>query len=182
MSGFEIFGTVFGLISIWLTVRASVWCWPTGIVNIALYLVTYTEARLYSDVVNYLVMLALSIWGWIEWARGPRRPARPIATASPRARGAALAAAALGSLLMGWLFATFTDASMPYWDSLVAAPSLVAQVLLALKLVENWYFWIFADVVAIGVYLVKGLWLVAALYAVYLGFCLVGVRKWRRQV
>src|SRR5262249_21389673 len=56
MSAFEIFGSIFGFISIWLTVRASVWCWPTGIVNIVLLLVTYFEARLYGDVVNYLVI------------------------------------------------------------------------------------------------------------------------------
>lgn len=172
-------GSIFGFISIWLTVRASVWCWPTGIVNIVLLLVTYTEARLYGDVVNYLVMLALSIWGWIAWVRPTRTQGRrSIRYASRRTRWLSLLGVAGGTPLMALLFIRYTDAAQPWWDSLVNALALVAQVLLALMLVENWVLWIVSDVVAIGVYLTQKLYIVTALYISYTVFACLGLREW----
>lgn len=179
MSWFEIIGSIFGFISIWLTVRASVWCWPTGIVNIVLLLVTYTEARLYGDVVNYLVMLALSIWGWIAWVRPTAANAkRRIRYASARVRWLSAVGVVGGTPLMALLFIRYTDAAQPWWDSLVNALALVAQVLLALMLVENWVLWIVSDVVAIGVYLSQKLYVVTALYISYTVFACWGLREW----
>jgi nicotinamide mononucleotide transporter len=179
MSAFEIFGSIFGFISVWLTVRASVWCWPTGIANILLLLVTYFQARLYGDVLNYTVMLAVCIWGWIAWVRrGPEGDRLEVRLATRRERLASLAAVAIGTPLMGWLFARYTDAALPWWDSLVNVLALVAQVLLARKLIENWILWILSDVIAIGVYLAKGLYVVTALYVAYVFICVLGIREW----
>ncbi len=183
MSGFEIFGSIFGFVSIWLTVRAHVWCWPTGIVSIVLLLVTYASARLYGDVLTYLVLLTLSIWGWIEWVRrGPSGTPLQVRRATAATRALAWGAVVAGTPLMGFLFARYTDAALPYWDSLVTVLALVAQVLLARKLLENWVFWIVSDVVAIGVYVAKGLYVVAGLYVAYLVFCVLGYREWLARV
>jgi nicotinamide mononucleotide transporter len=176
MSGFDVFGSIFGLISIVLTVRASVWCWPTGIVSVVLLLVTYARARLYGDVVNYAVLLVLSFWGWMVWGR-KAAPVR-IRMASPRARVVSALAVVFGTPIMGFLFAGLTDAALPYWDSLVNCLALVAQVLMARKLVENWVLWIVSDVIAIGVYLAKGLYVVAGLYVVFLVMACLGLKEW----
>src|SRR5262249_4460441 len=112
--GFESFGSIFGFISIWLTVRASVWCWPTGIVNIVLLLVTYVEARLYGDVLNYLVMLALSIWGWIAWVRPSRtRGKARIRYASKRVRWLAFIGVVAGAPPLGGVFVRCTQSAAP---------------------------------------------------------------------
>ena len=50
------------------------------------------------------------------------------------------------------------------------------------KQIETWWFWIAVDVVYIGVYSVKGLWLTALLYAIFLALCLVGLKEWRRSL
>lgn len=180
MSGFEVFGSVFGFVSIVFTVRASVWCWPTGIVSIGLLLVTYSRERLYGDVVNYAVMLVLSFWGWMMWGR--RRDPVRVRLASTRTRVVSALAVLAGTPLMGFVFDRFTDAALPYWDSLVNTLALVAQVLLARKLVENWIFWIVSDGIAIGVYLSKGLYVVAGLYVVFLVVAFLGLREWLAKV
>lgn len=38
---YEIIGTVFGLLSVWLSIRKSVWCWPTGLVNVVCFFVMF---------------------------------------------------------------------------------------------------------------------------------------------
>ena len=51
MSTYEIVGTLFGVLSVYLTTRENVWCWPVGIVNVATY-----------AYVNPLVALAIGAW------------------------------------------------------------------------------------------------------------------------
>src|SRR4051812_22544589 len=51
MSLLEIVAVVFGLLSVLFTVWESLWLWPTGLVSVALYIVVFREARLYSDMV-----------------------------------------------------------------------------------------------------------------------------------
>jgi nicotinamide mononucleotide transporter len=44
MDYYEIFAVVFGLVSVLLTVRENIWCWPTGIVSVSLYVVVFYNA------------------------------------------------------------------------------------------------------------------------------------------
>ena len=45
----EIFGTIVGLVYLWLEYRASIYLWIAGIVMPAIYLVVYYQAGLYAD-------------------------------------------------------------------------------------------------------------------------------------
>jgi nicotinamide mononucleotide transporter len=56
--------------------------------------------------------------------------------------------------------------------------SLVAQALLNWKKLENWYFWITADIVYVPLYVVKRLDLKAIVYVLFLSMCFLGLREW----
>ena len=60
--------------------------------------------------------------------------------------------------------------------------SITAQMLLAWRKLENWLLWIVTDMVAIGLYLSKGLKPTAALYAVFLVLSVVGFIDWWRKL
>ena len=81
----------------------------------------------------------------------------------------------LGSVLK------YTTASYPYIDSFCTACSLVAQVLLARKVLENWLIWIFVDVIYVGVYIFKALDLTAIMYAIYVAIALMGYLDWKKD-
>ena len=87
---------------------------------------------------------------------------------------------ALALLALGTVMARHTDAALPYWDAGTTCFSLVAQTLLARKYLENWLVWIGVDVVSIGVYAAKGLYVTTGLYAVFLGMAVWGFLAWRR--
>jgi nicotinamide mononucleotide transporter len=70
----------------------------------------------------------------------------------------------------------------PFWDALTTALSLAAQWLLNAKQLQNWYFWIAADLVYIPLYTVKRLDLTAVVYVLFLALCLIGLRDWRRAL
>jgi nicotinamide mononucleotide transporter len=91
-------------------------------------------------------------------------------------------AGAVFAALLGLALHRGTDAALPFWDSTTTSYSLVAQWLQTKKRIETWWFWIAVDVVYIGVYAVKGLWLTALLYGIFLVICLVGLRDWSRSI
>jgi len=76
---------------------------------------------------------------------------------------------------------TYTDAALPYFDAFTTVGSLVAQVLLAKKYIGNWIIWIIVDMVAINVYLFKGLYYFAFLFFVYLILCIIGFVQWKKK-
>jgi nicotinamide mononucleotide transporter len=61
MSSIEIIAAIFGLVSVWLTVKENIWCWPTGLVMVFLYIFVFYEARLYSDVILQVTYIFLQI-------------------------------------------------------------------------------------------------------------------------
>ncbi len=183
MSWIELTGTIFGLLCVWLTARASIWCWPTGIVNTVAFAVMFHDARLYPELITYGVFFAMSVYGWWAWARGgPRASSLPVRRMSRAGLASAVLLVAAGGPALGTAFAVWTDAVLPYLDSMITAASLVAQALVARKLVESWLFWIFVDVLAIGVYASRGLWMASGLYVVFLGMAIAGWVTWKRRV
>lgn len=60
----------------------------------------------------------------------------------------------------------------------IGASSVVAQILLNKRYIENWVIWIVVDVVSIPVYIYKELNLIALLYVVFLGLAITGLTKW----
>ena len=95
------------------------------------------------------------------------------------AQSMAVAGAALATIVWGWAMHRFTDAAYPGWDAGVAILSVVAQILMSRRLLENWLLWIAVDVLAIGLYAAKGLQLTALLYVIFLALSLWGLLDWR---
>jgi nicotinamide mononucleotide transporter len=52
----------------------------------------------------------------------------------------------------------------------------------ARKRLENWALWLAVDVVAAGIYAVKGLPFYALLYTIYVGLAVLGFQHWRRAL
>jgi nicotinamide mononucleotide transporter len=178
MSKLELLGAGFGLVSVWLTVRASVWCWPTGIVNTVLFMVMFAQARLYGDVVTNAMFFVVSVYGWVVWSRPADRGAG-IRRTSLGGRAGAVAVCVAGIPLAGWLFARLGGA-LPYWDAAIMVMSFVAQLLLARKLAESWVLWIVVDAISIGVYASRGLYATTVLYAIFLALACRGLMVWGR--
>lgn len=184
MSPIEVVASACGLLSVIFTVRRSLWCWPTGLVMVALYIVIFFRAKLYSDMGLQVVYVFLQLYGWWHWATGgPSREVElPVSGLSGATRALWVGAALGGTALLGWLTANYTDAALPYPDALIAALSLVAQWLMGRKVWESWVGWIVVDLVAIPVYASKHLYLTAGLYGIFLGLAVAGLVAWRRAL
>jgi nicotinamide mononucleotide transporter len=184
MSPVEVTAVAFGLACVILTIRQSIWSWPTGLVQVVLYIWIFKQARLYSDMVLHVIYVPMQLYGWYHWLAGARAqhaPKLPIRRITPRAAAIWLLISAAAIAADGYLMRRYFDAALPYWDAAIAVLSLLAQYLLARKVLENWILWITIDVIAIGVYWAKDIKLTAGLYAVFLVLAITGLIAWIRD-
>ena len=183
MSALELAAALTGAISVWLSVRQNIWSWPTAIVNVVLYTVVFWDAKLYADMGLQVIYTVLSLYGWYQWLYGGAgRTELRVTRTPPRVAAILTLIAAAGSALLGTLLRHTTDAALPFMDSFLSSTSLVAQWMMTKKLLENWLVWIAVDVLYVGMFLFKGLYLTAGLYAVFLGLAVRGYLDWRRSM
>ena len=180
MDPLEIAGALFGFAYVVLAIRESVWCWPVGIANAALFLVVYAHARLYGAAGLQAVYLVVSVYGWYEWLHGGQDHGRLAVSRTPVAWAAGLlAAGAAFTLGFGLFLKHHTDAALPFPDAATTGFSLAAQWMATRKWLENWLLWIVVDVAYVAVCLSQRLFPMAALYAVFLVMAVVGYKEWR---
>ncbi|HEV2691847.1 MAG TPA: nicotinamide riboside transporter PnuC [Verrucomicrobiae bacterium] len=177
----EAWGFVSGGICVWLVVREHLWNWPIGLVNNVVFFFLFLHGRLFADMSLQVVYLGLGIYGWWNWLFGGEKRTVLKISRTARLEWCSLAALIpLGTWGLREILLAVNGAA-PFWDSLTTVLSLAAQYLLCRKRLENWLFWIAADVIYVPLYLSRQLPLTAALYAVFLVMCLAGLREWHRR-
>ena len=73
-----------------------------------------------------------------------------------------------------------TPSTVPLADGLTSALFLTAQYMMSRKVVQNWWFWIVGDVLVIGLYIYKHLYLTSVLYVVFLAMSIAGLVAWQK--
>jgi nicotinamide mononucleotide transporter len=176
----ETLAALFGVVSVYLSVRQNIWSWPTAIVNVGLYTFVFYQSRLYADMGLQVVYIIISFYGWYEWLYGGKDRTGLKVSRTPRRLGVALVGiGVLSACLLGTLLHRTTNAALPYLDSATTSTSLVAQWMMTKKLLENWPVWVAVDVVYIGMFIYKSLYVTAALYLVFLVLSVMGYRQWK---
>lgn len=183
MNVLEVVGSMLGIVSVWLTVRQNVWCWPIGILMVTLYILIFARAQLYADAGLQFVYVVVQFYGWYEWLHGGDQRQQLAVSVAPTPLLVQLGAlGVVGTAALGYALNRWTDQALPYFDSAVAVYSLIAQWMLARKLLQNWLVWIGVDVLASGVYAAKELYATTGLYIVFLGLAAAGFREWKRSL
>jgi nicotinamide mononucleotide transporter len=180
MSGLELFAAALGVIAVWLTVKQNPWCWPIGLVMVLLYSWIFFDVKLYSDMLLQVIYAGLQLYGWWQWTRaGAAQAGRQVTALNTRSMVRGLAIGAVGSMLLGAAMAHWTDAAQPWLDAALTGFSLVAQWWMAQKRVQCWPLWIAVDVIFVGLFIYKDLYLTAALYGLFTLLAVQGWREWR---
>lgn len=191
-----------------LSVLEIHWGWGLTILSSLLYGWLFLDSRLYGESGLQLFFVAVAVWGWWQWLHGrrrgagasatgragaqagdgavsagappPRRAGLSIARLDARGRWLTLAAWALGWPLLALLLGRFTDSDVPWLDAFPTVGSVIGQVLLGRKLLENWPVWVLVNLASVGLFAFKGLWLTAILYAVFVVLAVMGWLRWNR--
>lgn len=175
-------GVVTGLGCVWLAAKNSIWNWPLACISVIVYVFVFFERKLYADTGLQLYFLGMNIYGWYYWSRSQSQEAitRKITNIKGNELSASLIATIVFTAGLGFTLYHKTDAAFPFVDSFCTALSIIAQIFLARKVLQNWLIWIVVDLVYVSVYFSKELYATALMYAVYIIIATVGYFDWRK--
>ena len=184
VSGLEIVAFVLALAMVVLNMRVNPLAWPLAIVSSLLYFALFWNSRLYGEASLQIFFVVVALWGWWQWLRGTQADgaALRVRTLPARGRWWLLATLAAAWPATGLFLKTFTDSDVPWWDAFPTAASVIGQWLLGRKYIENWIAWIVVNIVSVGLFAYKGLWLTTLLYSLFIVMSFIGWRAWQRML
>jgi nicotinamide mononucleotide transporter len=182
ISWLEMVAFVLAIVMVVMNMRVRPIAWPLAIVSSLLYFALFWNSRLYGDAGLQIFFALIALWGWWQWLRGTRADGTALQVSALPARAGLwlLGALALAWPATGLFLKTYTDTDVPWWDAFPTAASVIGQWLLGRKYIENWLAWIVVNVVSVGLFAYKGLWLTVLLYAVFIAMSFAGWRAWQR--
>ena len=178
----ELAAVLLALVYVVLAIRQRRSCFYAASFSAVLYIVIFAKARLYMEAALQIFYVAMAVYGWFIWGQHHSAEERPV-TRWPLARqgwliaGVLVIAAGIGELL-----SRYTDAALPFADSLTTVAALVATWMVTRKILENWLWWIAIDLLSIGLYVERELWATAVLFAGYVVLAWAGYLAWRQTL
>ncbi len=190
LSWTEWVGFVSALIYLYFSVNQKIWLWPMGILSSVFYMVVFFDVQLYADMVLQVYYLVVSIAGWIMWRHKQVEESKE--KTKIRVVNKALLINLSASFIVLYVILAFllikippilnlASSDMPYWDAFTTAASFVATWMLAKKMMEQWLVWIVIDLVAMGMYIYKGLHITALLFFIYSVIAVWGYLSWLKD-
>lgn len=179
----EVSGVITGILCVYLAAKNKIWSWPLAIISVLIYVIIFSEAKLYADAGLQIYFLIMNIYGWYFWSRKHDQQAKvPVSHISFKESMLSVFSILMFTAVLGTYLYRGTDASFPYLDSFCTACSLVAQLLLARKIIENWLIWIVVDIIYVWVYISKDLHLTAGMYTLYILIAAIGYVDWKKSL
>ncbi len=188
MSVIEIVAVVLALAYLILAIQENSWCWICGFSSTLIYLMIFWKVSLYSETLLQIFYLFMSGYGWIQWTRFRSQSERnksslkPIIKWTIKRHLKVISITSIFALLIGTIMSKWTSASFPYIDAATTCFAIVSTYMVAQKVFENWFYWIVVDSVSVYLFLNKGLYFTAVLFALYVLLCIFGIIAWRRHL
>ena len=178
MSIVEITAVVFSLLSVILTVKNNIWCWPVGIIGIIFYMILFYQHNIFGNMLLQTLFIVQSIFGWYNWNKPSKYPIKWLSGGSKES--------VLG--ITGLLIVLFSiiiknkGGHSPYLDGTTTALSVVAMLLMAYRKIESWILWIIADIIFIVFFYINELYLSSGIYSVFLILAILGLFEWKKSI
>jgi len=173
-----------GVCSVCLAAQGNIYTYLFGFAQVITYTYLCWTQRFYGEIaINgyYFVTMIYGVYAWKKRLKrdSERTEVRPRKLTAP-VLAVIIGLTVLGSGLVGWGLASWTDDTQPYLDAFTTVPALVAQVLMILVYREHWFIWLAVDVLSVALWLRAGDYCMTAQYAFWCANCLYGLRRWRK--
>ena len=181
MSPLEIFAVVISVIGVSLTVLRNMWCWFFNLIAFVLYAYLFYEYKLYGETILQFFFMGMNVYGFYFWLKAKHIDHEiSIAPISRTHVILQMIMAAVGGLMFGLTLKYFTEASLPILDAQLAAFSLLATYWTSRKHIATWVLWVFVDIIYVGMFYYKALFLTAGLYAAFVLLAAFGWWQWTK--
>ncbi len=189
MNWIEAVAALLGVLSVWYARKENILVFPFGIANVAIYIYICFAARLYANAGINVVYLISNIFGWYMWSRSnddfsKRQISRNNSLQNILAWISVIGIYIVVFFMLQWVNRddiAYMQSWLPWIDAFNTSFFLVATLLMAIKKLENWQFWIIGNIISIPIYASQGLYFTSLQYAVFLILAILGYKEWKAK-
>ncbi|WP_317932588.1 nicotinamide riboside transporter PnuC [Halioxenophilus sp. WMMB6] len=175
----ELLAVVLAVAYLWLMVKERIEAWYCAFFSSLIYTLLFWHVSLLMESALNIYYVLMAAFGWWQWRYGGQgHEGIEIHQWQLWQNAVWLAVIAFATVTSGWWLSLNTDAAWPYVDSFTTWAAVFTTYLAARKVLQQWLYWIVIDSVSIALYIDRGLYLTALLFAWYVGMCVVGYYKW----
>ena len=181
----EIFAVLFGFASVWYSKENNILVFPTGLISTSIFVYLLFKFELLGDMIINGYYFIMSLYGWYIWTRKvDAENVTPISriTKSEQIIVVVIFASTLVLVYEVYQYFDMWTNWVAYVDTLTTALFFVGMWLMAKRKIENWYFWIIADIISVPLYLYKGLTFTSIQYFGFTILAIFGFLAWKKNL
>lgn len=196
----EAFATVFGILSVYFSIKKNIWVYPTGIISTLIYVYILFNFGLLGDCMINVYYTVMSIYGWVLWAKNSDDHVHvevSWATKKEWLYGILLFAISLILVTVVYYYKPYIDNQFSmenislglyhldwgnWLDVITTSVFLVGMWFMAKRRIENWVFWIIGDFICIPMMIYKGLGITSVQYLVFTIMAIQGYITWKKSL
>ncbi len=186
----------FAVAEVLLARSNNVLLYPSGIISTVIYTYLFVRpsVKLYADAILNSYYFIMSMYGWLLWTKHSGNNATlPVTSCTKTGWTIVISLALVGWVLLYFLltwffplvmpalfYISYTPSDVAVWDAFISATAWTGMWLLAKRKVENWLLLNVSNIVAIPVYIYKGMPFTAALTLFLFIVAIFGYLEWKK--
>jgi nicotinamide mononucleotide transporter len=189
MNWLELIAVLLGIFSVWYARKEKILVFPFGIANVSIYIYICFVARLYANAGINIVYLISNLFGWYMWSGKSNNQRLEISRNTLKQNIISWISVVFIYVIVFFILRWVNRADyeyihsyLPWIDAFNTAFFLVATILMAVKKLENWLFWIIGDIISIPIFASQELYFTSIQYTVFLILAILGWKEWKTKV
>ena len=196
----ESFASVFGILSVYFSIKKNIWVYPTGIVSTLIYVYILFNFGLLGDCMINVYYTVMSVYGWVLWAKNSKDHVHVDVTWTTKKEwgyGILLFALSLILVTVIYYYKPYIDNQFSmeganlglyhldwgnWMDVATTSIFLVGMWFMAKRRIENWIFWIIGDFICMPMMIYKGLGITSVQYLVFTIMAILGYLNWKKSL
>ena len=181
----EITAVIFGFASVWYSKQNNILVFPTGLITTSIFVYLLFKWQFLGDMMINGYYFIMSLYGWYIWTR--KVDSEHVTPISRMTKKEQFTAVIIFIATLIFVFIVYQIFDMwkgwvAYVDSLTTALFFVGMWLMAKRKIENWIFWIVADVISVPLYFHKGLTFSSLQYLGFTIIAIFGFLAWKKHL
>lgn len=195
----EASGAIFGILSVYFSIKKNIWVYPTGIISTLIYVYILFNFGLLGDCLINVYYTIMSVYGWILWAKNSEDHIHVDVTWATRKEwfyASILFVLSLALVTLIYYYKPYIDNQFSmegtnlglyhldwanWMDVFTTSIFLVGMWFMAKQRIENWIFWIIGDFICIPMMIFKGLGITSVQYLVFTIMAILGYLNWKKS-
>jgi nicotinamide mononucleotide transporter len=176
---------VSGILSVWFAKKENIWVYPTGLVATIITVYLLFRDQLVGDMMMNFYFSIMSIYGWWNWARTKNdKKVVQISRTNQKEKVIGIVLFVMTMIITYGVYIAFDVeiTTSNYIDIFTSGVFFTAMWYMALKKLENWTLWIFADLITVPLYAYRGWGMLSLQYLIFTILAIQGYLEWKKNI